>query len=57
MRRLPGRCVGTAQEVAQVVVMLITNVYVTGEVVHVERAAASCQKLSEKVKARPVAGS
>jgi hypothetical protein len=25
MRRLPGRRVGTAQEVAQVVLMLITN--------------------------------
>jgi NAD(P)-dependent dehydrogenase (short-subunit alcohol dehydrogenase family) len=33
---LPGRLVGTAEEVAQVILMLMTNAYVTGEVVHVD---------------------
>jgi NAD(P)-dependent dehydrogenase (short-subunit alcohol dehydrogenase family) len=33
---LPGRRVGTADEVAQVILMLMTNAYVTGEVVHVD---------------------
>jgi NAD(P)-dependent dehydrogenase (short-subunit alcohol dehydrogenase family) len=33
---LPGRRVGTADEVAQVILMLMTNDYVTGEVVHVD---------------------
>jgi NAD(P)-dependent dehydrogenase (short-subunit alcohol dehydrogenase family) len=32
---LPGRRVGTAEEVAQVILMLMTNAYMTGEVVHV----------------------
>jgi NAD(P)-dependent dehydrogenase (short-subunit alcohol dehydrogenase family) len=33
---LPGRRVGTAEEVAQVILMLMTNDYMTGEVVHVD---------------------
>lgn len=33
---LPGRRVGTADEVAQVILMLMTNDYMTGEVVHVD---------------------
>lgn len=33
---LPGRRVGTADEVAQVILMLMTNAYLTGEVVHVD---------------------
>jgi NAD(P)-dependent dehydrogenase (short-subunit alcohol dehydrogenase family) len=33
---LPGRRVGTAEEVAQVILMLMTNNYLTGEVVHVD---------------------
>lgn len=33
---LPGRRVGTAEEVAQVILMLMTNAYLTGEVVHVD---------------------
>ena len=33
---LPGRHVGTADEVAQVILMLMTNAYVTGDVVHVD---------------------
>jgi NAD(P)-dependent dehydrogenase (short-subunit alcohol dehydrogenase family) len=33
---LPGKRVGTADEVAQVILMLMTNDYVTGEVVHVD---------------------
>jgi NAD(P)-dependent dehydrogenase (short-subunit alcohol dehydrogenase family) len=33
---LPGRRVGTAEEVAQVIVLLMTNTYLTGEVVHVD---------------------
>jgi len=33
---LPGRCVGTADEVAQVILMLMTNDHMTGEVVHVD---------------------
>jgi NAD(P)-dependent dehydrogenase (short-subunit alcohol dehydrogenase family) len=33
---LPGRSVGTADEVAQVVLMIRTNGYVTGEVKHVD---------------------
>jgi NAD(P)-dependent dehydrogenase (short-subunit alcohol dehydrogenase family) len=32
---LPGRRVGSAEEVAQVIVLLMTNAYMTGEVVHV----------------------
>jgi enoyl-[acyl-carrier-protein] reductase (NADH) len=32
---LPGRRVGTAEEVAQVILMLMTNAYLTGDVVHV----------------------
>jgi hypothetical protein len=39
---LPGRRVGTADEVAQVILMLMTNDDLTGEVVHVDRRAASC---------------
>lgn len=31
---LPGRCVGTADEVAQVILMLMTHAYLKGEVVH-----------------------
>jgi NAD(P)-dependent dehydrogenase (short-subunit alcohol dehydrogenase family) len=33
---LPGRRVGTADEVARVILMLMTNDYLTGEVVHVD---------------------
>jgi len=33
---LSGRRVGTADEVAQVIVLLMTNAYMTGEVVHVD---------------------
>jgi NAD(P)-dependent dehydrogenase (short-subunit alcohol dehydrogenase family) len=33
---LPGRRVGTAEEVAQVILMLMINDYITGEVVHVD---------------------
>jgi NAD(P)-dependent dehydrogenase (short-subunit alcohol dehydrogenase family) len=33
---LPGRRVGTADEVAQVILMLMTNDYITGEVIHVD---------------------
>jgi NAD(P)-dependent dehydrogenase (short-subunit alcohol dehydrogenase family) len=33
---LPGGRVGTADEVAQVIVMLMINAYLTGEVVHVD---------------------
>jgi NAD(P)-dependent dehydrogenase (short-subunit alcohol dehydrogenase family) len=33
---LPGTSVGAADEVAQVILMLMTNDYVTGEVVHVD---------------------
>lgn len=33
---LPGRRVGSAEEVAQVILMLMTNAYMTGEVVHVD---------------------
>jgi hypothetical protein len=32
---LPGKLVGTAEEVTQVIVLLMTNAYLTGEVVHV----------------------
>jgi NAD(P)-dependent dehydrogenase (short-subunit alcohol dehydrogenase family) len=39
---LPGRRVGTAEEVAQVILMPTTNDDLTGEVVHVDGAAASC---------------
>ena len=34
---LPGKRVGTADEVAQVILMLMTNTYMTSEVVQVER--------------------
>ncbi len=33
---LPGKCVGTADDVAQVILMLMTNDVMTGEVVHVD---------------------
>jgi NAD(P)-dependent dehydrogenase (short-subunit alcohol dehydrogenase family) len=33
---LPGKRVGTADEVAQVILMLMSNDYMTGEVVHVD---------------------
>lgn len=33
---LPGKGVGTAEEVAQVILMLMTNDYMTGEVVHMD---------------------
>jgi NAD(P)-dependent dehydrogenase (short-subunit alcohol dehydrogenase family) len=33
---LPGRRVGTADEVAQVILMLMTNDNITGEVIHVD---------------------
>jgi NAD(P)-dependent dehydrogenase (short-subunit alcohol dehydrogenase family) len=33
---LPGNCVGTMEEVAQVILMLMSNAYMTGEVVHVD---------------------
>lgn len=33
---LPGKRVGTAEEVLQVILMLMTNDYLTGEVVHVD---------------------
>jgi NAD(P)-dependent dehydrogenase (short-subunit alcohol dehydrogenase family) len=32
----PGRRVGTADEVAQVILMLMTNAYLTGEVMHAD---------------------
>ena len=35
---LPGKRVGTADEVAQVLLMLMTHAYVMGEVVHVDGA-------------------
>jgi NAD(P)-dependent dehydrogenase (short-subunit alcohol dehydrogenase family) len=34
---LPGRRVGTAEKVAQVILMQMTNAYVRGEVAHVDR--------------------
>jgi len=33
---LPGKRVGTADEVAQVMLMLMTNAYMTGEVLHID---------------------
>lgn len=33
---LPGKRIGTSDEVAQVILMLMTNDYMTGEVVHVD---------------------
>ena len=33
---LPGKRVGTAEEVAQVMLMLMTNAYMTGEVLHID---------------------
>ena len=33
---LPGRRVGTADEVAQVILTMMTNAYLTGEVVHMD---------------------
>ena len=33
---LPGRRVGTADEVAQLMLMLMTNAYMTGEVLHID---------------------
>ena len=33
---LTGKRVGTADEVAQVILMLMTNAYITGEMVHVD---------------------
>lgn len=33
---LPGKRVGTAEEVAQVMLLLMTNAYITGEVVHID---------------------
>lgn len=33
---LPGKRIGTAEEVAQVMLMLMTNAYITGEVVHID---------------------
>jgi hypothetical protein len=32
---LPGKCIGTADEVPQVIIMLMSNAYLTGEAVHV----------------------
>jgi hypothetical protein len=34
---LPGRGVGIADEVTQLIMMLMTNDYMTGEVVHVDK--------------------
>jgi NAD(P)-dependent dehydrogenase (short-subunit alcohol dehydrogenase family) len=34
---LPGKRVGTATEVAQLILMLMTNEYMTGEVLHIDR--------------------
>ena len=39
---LPGRRVGTVEEVAQVILMLMTSDYVTGEVVHVNGGVCFC---------------
>ena len=33
---LPGRCVSTVDKVVQVILMLMTYAYMTGEVVHVD---------------------
>jgi NAD(P)-dependent dehydrogenase (short-subunit alcohol dehydrogenase family) len=33
---LPGNCVATTEEVAQVILMLMSNAYMTGEVVHID---------------------
>jgi NAD(P)-dependent dehydrogenase (short-subunit alcohol dehydrogenase family) len=33
---LPGKRVGTAEEVAQAMLMLMTNAYITGEVLHID---------------------
>lgn len=33
---LPGKRVGTAEEVAQAMLMLMTNAYMTGEVLHID---------------------
>ena len=39
---LSGKHVITAEQVAQVILMLMTNDYLTGEVVHVDGGVASC---------------
>jgi Enoyl-(Acyl carrier protein) reductase len=51
---LPGRPVGNADEVAQVILRLMTTAYVTGEVVHMDGAAASC--LAARAHMRSVVG-
>jgi NAD(P)-dependent dehydrogenase (short-subunit alcohol dehydrogenase family) len=33
---LPGKRIGTAEEVAQAMLMLMTNEYITGEVLHID---------------------
>jgi len=33
---LPGKRIGSADEVAQVMLMLMTNEYITGEVIHID---------------------
>lgn len=37
-RRLPGRRIGAADEVARAVLMLMTNAYINGEVLHIDGA-------------------
>jgi NAD(P)-dependent dehydrogenase (short-subunit alcohol dehydrogenase family) len=39
---LPGRRVGTVDEVAQVILMLMTHAYLTGEVVYVDGGDRFC---------------
>ncbi len=33
---LPGKRIGSAEEVAQAILMLMTNEYITGEVLHID---------------------
>jgi NAD(P)-dependent dehydrogenase (short-subunit alcohol dehydrogenase family) len=33
---LPGKRIGTAEEVAQIMLMFMTNAYITGEVIHID---------------------
>jgi hypothetical protein len=41
---LPGKRVGIAEEVVPVILLLVINDCMMGEVVHVDGAAASCHK-------------
>jgi NAD(P)-dependent dehydrogenase (short-subunit alcohol dehydrogenase family) len=43
---LPGRRVGSAEEIAEVILILMTNAYVTGEVVHVDGGGCFVQQCS-----------